>query len=165
MTQPHLSSHAIGAAGELLVQYHLLKFGIESARLTTAEEIDLAIFLPRGPHRRRQSDKTIATIQVRTTTKPTPAGNRGDLTLGWHFPHSCGADWLACVDLSSDSVWLLTLEQARDEAQEQGPGGTRVLSWYLDPDQAPESSKNQDEMQRFSIDTVLAGLTGDPRAQ
>ncbi|MGV0872113.1 hypothetical protein [Mycolicibacterium sp. XJ879] len=35
MTSVKLGTQAIGAAGELLVQYQLLKLGIDSARLTT----------------------------------------------------------------------------------------------------------------------------------
>jgi hypothetical protein len=38
-----LGNQAIGAAGELFVQYQLIKSGIDSARLTTDSGIDLYI--------------------------------------------------------------------------------------------------------------------------
>ena len=41
-----LGTLAIGAAGELLVQYKLLKLGIDSARLTTDSGIDQVRYLP-----------------------------------------------------------------------------------------------------------------------
>ena len=39
----------IGAAGVLLVQYQLLKMGIDSARMTTDAGVDLVVYGPRGP--------------------------------------------------------------------------------------------------------------------
>lgn len=46
MTEIKLGTQAIGAAGELLVQYQLLKLGIDSARLTTDSGIDLVMYVP-----------------------------------------------------------------------------------------------------------------------
>jgi len=42
-----LPTQHIGAAGELLVQYKLLKHGIDSARLTTDSGIDLVAYSPK----------------------------------------------------------------------------------------------------------------------
>ena len=41
-----MSTQHIGAAGELLVQYQLLKMGIDSARMTTDAGIDLVVYAP-----------------------------------------------------------------------------------------------------------------------
>ncbi len=47
MTTPaKLGTQALGAAGELLVQYQLLKHGIDSAHLTTDSGIDLVMYVP-----------------------------------------------------------------------------------------------------------------------
>lgn len=62
MTAVKLGTQAIGAAGELLVQYQLLKLGIDSARLTTDSGIDLVMYVP-GHH-------TAATIQVKANVAP-----------------------------------------------------------------------------------------------
>jgi hypothetical protein len=53
-----LTTQHIGAAGELLVQYKLLKHGIDSARLTTDSGIDLVAYSPK--------DNKANTIQVKT---------------------------------------------------------------------------------------------------
>jgi hypothetical protein len=150
MTTPKISNLAVGAAGELLVQYHLLKFGIDSARLTTDVGIDLAMFTP---------SKRIETIQVKTSSGPVPAGGTGALSLGWRFPEGCIADWLACVDLKTDSVWLLTMKQVRKEAQQQNPGKPQQLYWYVDPAHTPQGAKRQDQMSGYLIDNVLEKLT------
>jgi len=86
-TQTKLQTLAIGAAGELLVQYGLLKHGIDSARMATDSGIDLVMYVP--------GTTTAATIQVKTNFAPTPAGGTGKLHLGWNFPHTCRAEWLA----------------------------------------------------------------------
>ena len=44
----------IGAGGELLVQYQLLKMGIDSSRMTIDAGIDLVMYAP-GPEQQAQS--------------------------------------------------------------------------------------------------------------
>jgi hypothetical protein len=41
-----MGTQHIGAAGELLVQYRLLKMGIESAWMTTDAGVDLVVYAP-----------------------------------------------------------------------------------------------------------------------
>ena len=89
----------IGAAGELLVQYRLLKFGIDSARLTTDSGIDLVAYAP--------GSSTAVTIQVKSAWADGAAGGKGKPAVGWSFPHDCKAQLLAFVKLSTDSVWLM----------------------------------------------------------
>ena len=64
-----LGTQAIGAAGELLVQYQLLKLGIDSARLTTDSGIDLVMYVP--GHDRRLCMPTHHRCATRCTV---PAG-------------------------------------------------------------------------------------------
>ncbi len=64
----------IGAAGELLVQYLLLKYGIDSAAMTTDAGIDLVAYSPKN--------KRPYTIQVKTQEQPTKGGGKGKLSLG-----------------------------------------------------------------------------------
>jgi hypothetical protein len=47
----------IGAAGELLVQYQLLKVGIDSSQMTIDAGIDLVVYAP--------GNRTASTAQVR----------------------------------------------------------------------------------------------------
>jgi hypothetical protein len=121
-----VTTQHIGAAGELLVQYRLLKLGVDSARLTTDAGIDLVVYSPGDGH--------ATTVQVKTVREPTPAGGRGRLAVGWTFPHELRAELLAVALLSLDEVWLFTLDEARTIAQQHAATGGRRLYWYTDPD-------------------------------
>jgi hypothetical protein len=122
-----MSTQHIGAAGELLVQYELLKLEIDSARLTTDSGVDLVVYTP--------STGKAKTVQVKTVRSPTPAGGRGRAAIGWTFPDSCKADLLAVTLLSANLVWLFTLDEARELAQQHTAQGSRRLYWYTDESQ------------------------------
>lgn len=119
-----MTTQHIGAAGELLVQYRLLKMEIDSARLTTDSGVDLVVYSPR--------DGRATTVQVKTMRAPVPAGGRGLDAVGWTFPHDCPAQLLAVTLLSEDQVWIFTLAEARKIAQQHHPNGGRRLYWYVD---------------------------------
>jgi hypothetical protein len=93
----------IGAAGELLVQYQLLKMGIDSAPMTTDAGIDLVVYAP--------GDRSASTVQVKINMGAKPAG-RGPLSRGWYFRDQCPAQLLAFVALDTDTAWLFTLKEA-----------------------------------------------------
>lgn len=91
MTEPvKLGGQAIGAAGELLVQYKPIKRGIDSARLTTDSGIDLVMYVP--------GTSEALTVQVKAIVNPFLDGGTGPLVAGWVFPRTCKAQWLAGVD-------------------------------------------------------------------
>ena len=93
-----LTNAQIGKSGELLVQYKLLKYGIESSQLTTDTGIDLVAF---------SSKKEKAfTIQVKTNLNPKPGGGSGKLALDWWLRDNSPADIVALVDLSTDRIWM-----------------------------------------------------------
>lgn len=146
-----LGTQAIGAAGELLVQYQLLKLGIDSARLTTDSGIDLVMYVP--------GHREAATIQVKTKLKPVPAGGKGKPTLNWPVPNDGKAQWLACVDLSRDAVWLLTAEQALSHAKQTPP----LLYWYIDD--APAGALREAEMTGYRLATVIEAVLGGQARQ
>ncbi len=156
MTTPaKLGTQAIGAAGELLVQYQLLKLGIDSARLTTDSGIDLVMYVP-GHH-------TAATIQVKANVGPKPAGGKGKLLLSWPFPDDSPAQWLAGVDMSTDSVWLFPMDQARQLAQQKHANGTRLLYFYTDETVGPKALRLSD-MTHHRLQVVITTLLdGQPR--
>lgn len=89
----------IGAAGELLVQYQLLKLGIDSARLATDSGIDLVVYAP--------GTGAATTVQVKTVDHAAPSGGRGRLAIGWSFPHDTPAQVLAFTFLQEDGVAVL----------------------------------------------------------
>ena len=155
MTPVKLGTQAIGAAGELLVQYQLLKQGIDSARLTTDSGIDLVMYVP--------GHQSAATVQVKSNVGPKPAGGKGKLLLSWPFPDYIKAQWLACVDMSTDSVWMFPTEQARQLAQQKHANDTRLLYFYVDESVGPKSLKVSD-MTGHRLEPVIANLLGgEPR--
>ena len=84
------TTQQIGAAGELLVQYKLLKMGIDSARLTTDSGIDLVAYIP--------SSLTPYSVQVKTKEQPVRAGGKGKWALGWFLSNKSQADLIATTD-------------------------------------------------------------------
>jgi len=120
-----MNTQHIGAAGELLVQYQLLKLGIDSARLTTDAGVDLVVYAP--------GDRSASTVQVKANIGPKPSGGRGPLSRGWYFPHQCPAQLIALAALDTDTVWLFTLGEAQGLAQQHSDRGIRQLYWRLEP--------------------------------
>jgi hypothetical protein len=144
-----VTTQRIGAAGELLVQYRLLKHEVDSARLTTDSGVDLVAYSP--------ISGTAATIQVKTQMKSVAAGGKGAPVNGWWFPHSCGADLLALVRLSTDSVWLFTLEEARDLAQQHNEKGNRQLYWYTG-ERLPSGARHERDVEPYLLEARVANL-------
>lgn len=155
MTEIKLGTQAIGAAGELLVQYQLLKLGIDSARLTTDSGIDLVMYVP--------GSREAHTVQVKTNLESKPAGGKGKLLLSWAFPDDSPAQWLACVDMSTDSVWMFPIDQARQLAQQKHAGGTRLLYFYTDESVGPKSLRLSDMTSHRLVPVISALLAGQPR--
>ena len=121
---PNRTTQHIGAAGELLVQYQLLKLGIDSARLTTDSGIDLVAF--------DSATGEALTVQVKTMDRATPSGGTGRKSIGWSFPDNTRAQILAFAHLEEDRVWLFTSAEARQIAQQHSVTNTRRLYWYTD---------------------------------
>jgi len=139
-----VTTQHIGAAGELLVQYRLLKLEIDSARLTTDSGVDLVVYSP--------TNGGAVTVQVKTVRAPAPAGGTGRLANGWVFPHDLKAELLALTLLSTDDVWLFTIEEARALAQQHTDSGQRRLYWYTDPDVVQSSGV---PLKRVDVDGYL----------
>jgi hypothetical protein len=114
----------IGRAGELLVQCQLLKFGIESAQMTTDSGIDLVAYAPNPPR--------ALTIQAKTKFRPVPAGGRGRLLLNWWLRKNSPADLVALVELERDRVWLLRHDEMIQFAQQDNANGKLQLYFYTD---------------------------------
>lgn len=145
-----MTSQHIGAAGELLVQYKLLKLGIDSARMATDAGIDLVVYSP--------AHTEAITVQVKAVERATPAGGgKGKLAIGWYFPHGCPAQMLATVSLEGDKVWLFTIDEARDLAQQHSYRGVRRLYWYTD-ETIGHPARRQSEMNRYLIEARAESL-------
>lgn len=146
-----LSTQHIGAAGELLVQYKLLKLGLDSARLSTDSGIDLVVYAP-GATR-------ATTVQVKTKRVPTPAGGRGRPALAFTFPHELRAETLALVDLSTDAAWLFTRDEALGMAQQHRQDGSRHLYWYVEV--GATGAKTADDLAPLVLELRAASIFVD----
>lgn len=140
----------IGSAGELLVQYQLLKYGIDSARLTTDSGIDLVMYVP--------GTKVAATVQVKAKHDPKPANGKTTPRIGVNFPDDCKAQWLAIADLSRDRVWLLRIEQARKMAQQHRVDGTRALYWDINTTETKGVAYAETDLDPYLLPVVVADL-------
>jgi hypothetical protein len=146
-----VSTQHVGAAGELLVQYQLLKMGIDSARMTTEAGVDLVVYAT--------GDRSARTVQVKTNKSAKPAGGRGPLSRGWYFPDHCPAQLLAFVALDTDTAWLFTLKQARELAQQHSERGIRQLYWRLKAAPVgPDSPRHEAQMAGYLLPTRAAQL-------
>lgn len=109
-----LSTQQIGKLGELLVQFELLRYGIESAHLTTDSGVDLVAY--------SQIKGTAFTIQVKTNLKPKPGGGKGKPALDWWVGDDSPAQLFAFADISSRRVWVFDKAQVAASAQQHPTG-------------------------------------------
>jgi hypothetical protein len=144
----------IGAAGELLMQYQLLKHGIDSARLTTDSGVDLVVY--------SSVDARAHTVQIKTQRDPRPSGGRGPLSTGWFFPHDLRAEFLAVALLSSDRLWLFTRDEARELAQEHSARGIRQIHWLAEPATLRDGSPRRaaQDMEQYLLESRVTEFFG-----
>ncbi|HVW79042.1 MAG TPA: hypothetical protein VHB45_15615 [Alloacidobacterium sp.] len=113
-TSRPLTTQQIGRLGELLVQYELLRFGIDSAPMTTDAGIDLVAYS--GVKGRS------VTLQVKTNLTPKPGGGKGAPAVDWWVSEDCPAELYAFADLSTRRVWILTKNELASAAQQRSNG-------------------------------------------
>ena len=135
-----LTTQQIGRLGELLVQYELLRHGIDSAPMTTDTGIDLVAYSP--------DKKASFTIQVKANLAPKPGGGKGSAAVDWWVDEDCPAEWIAFADISTRRVWLLTREEL-DSAAQQRSNGRLHLYMYTDPDSGTRAYQRHGDS-RFS---------------
>jgi hypothetical protein len=105
-----LTTAQIGRSGELLVQYRLLKHGIESALMTTDSGIDLVAYAP--------LDKKAVTIQVKSNQQAKAVGGKGQKALNWFHLEISPAEMVALVDLENDSFGMLNCGNTHSSTQQ-----------------------------------------------
>jgi hypothetical protein len=130
---PKSSKQHIGKAGELLVQYKMMRHGIDTSPMTTDTGVDLVAYSPRN--------QRAYTIQVKTQERPAPGGGKGKLAISWDLKETCPAELIATVDLSTDSVWLFTYREFAEYAQQCSPKGVYKLYMYVDESVATKKRK------------------------
>jgi hypothetical protein len=116
-----LTTQQIGRLGELLVQYELLRNGIDSAPMTTDAGIDLVAYSGVKGHS--------FTIQVKTNLTPKPGGGKGAPAIDWWVSEDCPAEFYAFVDLSTRRIWLLTKQELATSAQQRSGGRLHIYMY------------------------------------
>ena len=144
-----MNKQQIGKAGELLVQYKLLKQGIDSSTLTTDSGIDLVAYSPKR--------KDAVTIQVKTNEKAKLSGGSGSLALDWWLREDSPADLVAVVSLESDEVWLFTHQEFSDSAQ-QKPEGRFHFYMYLSDKVNTKKKALKSQFDEFLIEKKVLEL-------
>lgn len=147
-----LSTQQTGRCGELLVQYVLLKHGVESAPLATDPGIDLVAF----SNVRASLDERpkAVTIQVKTSTHHGPADEKW---LLWEIPEDCPADYVAAVDLDRDKVWLIGVEKFKQIAQHAAKGQLR-LWWSLPGYESKRAKRREEQFKDYEMDVAIDRL-------
>ena len=135
----------------LLLQYRLLKCGIDSAAMTTDDGIDLVAYSPRL--------RGAVTIQVKTVLRPKKSGGKGKLTLDWWLRQNSPAQLVALCDLSSDRTWIFRHEEYLDAAQQKSNGNAN-LYFYLDPTVRTQDHCREPHFDRFLIERRIEELFG-----
>jgi len=149
---PKLNTQQIGKLGELLVQYRLLSFGIESAHLTTDSGIDLVAYSP--------NRKAAFTIQIKTNFQPKPGGGKGKAALDWWVPQGSPAELYAFVDASENRVWLFDRSELEQYAQQQSNGRFHL---YMYTDLSVNRRKTSgaslvNEFEEFTLENRIRSL-------
>jgi hypothetical protein len=149
--KPELTTAQIGASGVLLIQYRLLKRGIDSAPMTTDDGIDLVVYAP--------GSKEAMTVQVKTCLRPKPAGGKGHPTLDWWLRSDSPAQLVGLVDLEADAVWLFRHEEFEQKAQ-QKPEGRLHFYFYTDDAYAARDGCHLRDFDLFRLESRTADILG-----
>jgi len=145
-----LNKRRVGRCGELLVQYMLLKQGIESASLTTDPGVDLVAF--------RDVRQKPVTIQVKTSTPPSDAS--GSKWVRWDVPANCPAEYVALVDLNRNKFWLISAEHLWNIAKR--PRDKDCYLWWYVPEYETKRGRrpamNEEQFKEYEMDAAISRL-------
>jgi hypothetical protein len=150
-----LRTTQIGASGVLLIQYRLLKYGIESAPMTTDAGIDLVIYSPK-------LEKAV-TVQVKTCLQPKAAGGKGKSQLDWWLPLKNTAELIGLVDLQSEQTWIFRKKEFEGKAQQRTEDRLH-LYFYVDPDYPARDGCHERDFKPFKIEHRIFNLFGMPQS-
>ncbi|HZK98351.1 MAG TPA: hypothetical protein VFC47_00495 [Caulobacteraceae bacterium] len=148
-----MSTAQIGASGVLLIQYRLLKLGIDSAQMTTDDGIDLVVYA--------WGRKKAVTVQVKTCHCPKPAGGKGAPALDWWLRSDSPAEVVGLVDLATDRAWMFRHEEFQEKAQ-QKPEGRLHLYFYTDAATKSRADCHVNDFKRFLLENRINDLFGLP---
>ena len=143
-----LDPRQVGRCGELLVQYWLLKYGVESSPLTTDTGIDLVAYssLKQKP----------VLIQVKTSRL---LGHTGNKWLRWQIPNDCPAEFIAMVDLDNDKFWLIRTEDFESKARRVSDGDLK-LQWPFPDYESKEFKQREEQYKEHEMKNAIPRIFG-----
>jgi len=142
-----LNTQQIGRCGELLVQYLLLKRGIESAPLTTDFGIDLVAF--------RTDNKSPVSIQVKTCTYQ----KENDKWVEWWVADDCPAQYIVVVDLERNKCWFFDFKNEYQKCASKSGEGRR-LWWPIPEYEYERAPRKEGQFKDYELETVIPKLFG-----
>ncbi len=151
-----LTTQQRGRCGEILVQYTLLKHGIESAPLTTDTGIDLVVY-PRTVTKTWPFNRP-ATIQVKTSSHRQVSSDYNGY-IGWFIPDDCPADFVATVDLDRNNLWLFPLADFKKKST-KARKGYRGLWWSIPDPRYPKQRKLETDFSKYEMDNGIINAFG-----
>ena len=140
-----LNTQQVGKCGELLVQYELLKNGVESAPMTTDYGVDLVAL--------RAGTLKPVTIQVKASTHH--LGEASSKWLTWSMPSECKAEYVAVADVERDKGWFFSKKEFEYKAI-----GTKEGCWlwrYVPKYEykSPPTHLTEEHYKEYEIDPVV----------
>ena len=157
VADPKLTTAQIGASGVLLIQYRLLKLGIESAPMTTDSGVDLVVYSSKQDH--------ALTVQVKACLRPKPAGGKGSMALDWWLPSKNAAQLIGLVNLDRDQAWLFTREEFDAKAQQETDARRHLYMYSDDTHQPRQSNCHVRDFEDFLVERRaldIFGMTKSP---
>ncbi len=151
-----LTTQQRGRCGEILVQYTLLKYGIESAPLTTDTGIDLVVYP--WTHRKTWPFNRPATIQVKASTHRLKSSNYNGY-IGWGIPDNCPADFVALVDLERNKFWFFSVADFKKKST-KWQKGYRGLWWNIPDSRYPRQRKLEKDFTKYEMDSGIINAFG-----
>lgn len=146
-----LTTQQIGRLGELLVQYELLRHGIDSAPMTTDAGIDLVAYS--GMKGRS------VTIQVKTNLTPKPGGGKGAPAIDWWVSEDCPAELYAFADISTRRIWLFTKEELVLSAQQRSGGRLHLYMYTNSESESASYARHGDtQFSQFLFESRIPSL-------
>ncbi len=94
-------------------------------------------------------------VTVKATTGPQAGGGSGKMALNWWIKDAIPADQVALVDLSSDRIWLMKMEDVRILAQ-QHPAGKHHLIFVERQERSKYARYLAEHFHEFLIEKVLS---------
>jgi hypothetical protein len=101
-------------------------------------------------------------VAVKATTGPQAGGGHGKMALHWWIKDATPADHVALVDLASDRVWLMKIEEVRALAQQHSGGQHHLIMVVERQERSRHARYLVEHFDEFLVDQ---GVSTEARAE